>query len=134
VSSSCTLTVNVTGTTSGVKTTPPERNFHEWRYRKHGVSKHHSSHAADHYQVLRCSQHSAERLNQLSFTITNPAINTISLTGIAFTDTLPLAWWLPRPTDLLVRAVAEQLRLRQVRAALLCPAQHWQRAPHALSV
>jgi hypothetical protein len=101
INSSCTLTVNLTGTTSGVKnnTTGNVTSTNGGT----GNTASASLTVASPPTIAKVFGALTIPLNgttSLSFTITNPVINTISLTGIAFTDTLPAGLVVATPNGL----------------------------------
>ena len=99
--SNCTLTVNVTGTTSGVKnnTTGNVTSTNGGT----GNTASASVTVASPPTITKSFGAATVPLNgstSLSFTITNPAANTIPLSGVAFTDTLPAGLVVATPNGL----------------------------------
>jgi uncharacterized repeat protein (TIGR01451 family) len=100
-SGSCTLTVNVTGTASGnfVNTTGNVTSTNGGT----GNTATANLSVATPPTITKSFGAASIPLNgstSLTFTITNPAANTISLTGVAFTDTLPAGLVVATPNGL----------------------------------
>ena len=89
-SSSCTFSVNVTGTAAGLQTNTTG-NVTSTEGGTGGTATA-SINVVAPPSIAKVFNPSSIALNattSLTFTITNPAANTVSLTGVAFTDTLP---------------------------------------------
>jgi uncharacterized repeat protein (TIGR01451 family) len=90
VSSSCTFSVNVTGTTAGTKNNTTG-NVTSTEGGTGGTASA-SLNVVAPPSIAKVFNPASIALNattSLTFTITNPAANSVSLTGVAFTDTLP---------------------------------------------
>jgi uncharacterized repeat protein (TIGR01451 family) len=90
VSSSCTFSVNVTGTTAGTKNNTTG-NVTSTEGGTGGTASA-SVNVIAPPSIAKVFNPASIALNattSLTFTITNPAANAVSLTGVAFTDTLP---------------------------------------------
>jgi fimbrial isopeptide formation D2 family protein len=88
--SSCTFSVNVTGTTAGTKNNTTG-NVSSTEGGTGGTASASVNVVAPPSiaKVFNPSSISLNATTSLTFTITNPAANTVALTGVAFTDTLP---------------------------------------------
>ena len=101
VSSSCTLSVNVTGTTSGSHTnttgTVSSNNGGTGNTASASLAV---AAAPVISKTFGAASVTVNGSTSLSFAITNPAANTIPLTGVAFTDSLPAGLVVASPSGL----------------------------------